>query len=136
MIETAEVHLKQCGEVLPHHGFLSLPLIFPYIFSKLVHGDTAVSGECGLGLCEKFVGIFRYNAVRSAFFGGLNKQPFTLRQCGLPCMLLEHQQVCAYLDAASFHEDVIGKSQCRYEVGVVYKILPYELVAGSVGYSP
>ena len=78
MEETVEIHFEQCGEVLPHHRFLALPLVFPYIFPKLVHGDTAVSGECGLGLCEKFVGIFRYYAVRSVFFGGLNKQPLTL----------------------------------------------------------
>ena len=49
---------------------------------------------------------------------------------------MEYEQVAPDLNAACLHEDVVGETDCAYEVGVVHKVFTHELVAGSVGYAP
>ena len=43
----AKVEFEQCGEILRHGVFITLPLVFAYILAVLVHRNAAACGEGG-----------------------------------------------------------------------------------------
>ena len=65
---SAKVKFQQCGEILRHSIFISLPLVFAHIFSVLVLYNAATCCKGGFRHGKQFVGVFGHCAYGVRLF--------------------------------------------------------------------